>query len=202
MTKQNQTHSQPLGIRSRWLRVLFCLAILWGAAPARAETWMGKPFDGSDSLPISPAGSKRSMGPDTPVGSSFTKPGTALVIVVVGITVALTLTRKFFPSLAPDSANRIIQVLGQSPLGTKGTVYIVRCGPRVLIVGATTGQLTTLAEIADLDEIDEFVRLNGTIPRAAQRSRPDSSNATAPTGELKGQVDGMLDRIDSWKASV
>jgi len=124
-----------------------------------------------------------------------------LAIVVAGVGVAVSLVRKCFPGLAPDSPHRLIRVLAQAPLGAKGTVYVLRCGPRVLIVGAAAGQLTTLAEIADPDEIDEFVRYSATNSLTSRPPRPDSGEGTAPARQLKGQVDGMLDRIDSWKSS-
>lgn len=201
MTQQPSTQQRSAWICARSRVATFCAVILCGGLIAQAETRLGKPIDGHESLPISPAGAKRSTGTDATPGSSFAKTGAALSVVVVGIGVALTLARKFFPGIVADSPHRIIQVMGHAPLGTKGTVYVLRCGPRVLIVGGTTGQLTTLAEIADPDEIEEFVRLSGAKTPDARQSRPDSADGTAPTKDLKGQVDGMLDRIDTWKAS-
>lgn len=198
-----RSQSQKVGgwLWNRLPAAALCVAILCSGLPAGAETLLGTPVERPDAVPISPARGKRTTGTVSTPESSFTRTGAGLAVVVVGIGLALTLARKVFPGLAPDSAHRIIHVLGQSPLGTKGTVYIVRCGPRVLIVGGTTGQLTTLAEIADPDEIDEFVRLSGTNAPGSRHPRPESTDGAAPTRQLKGQVDGMLDRIDSWKVS-
>jgi flagellar biogenesis protein FliO len=191
-------------VARRWLcsaSAAICAVILSCGILTGAETQLGRPIEDSEPLPISPATAKRSTAAGTAAESSYTKSVAALAVVVVGIGVALACVRKVFPGLAPDSARRIIHVLAQSPLGAKGTVYVVRCGPRVLIVGAAAGQLTTLAEIADPDEIDEFVRLSGTHTSDSRQTGKGATEGTAPARQLKGQVDGMLDRIDSWKVS-
>lgn len=199
MSEQSRKQKPGTRVWNRLSAAGLCVAFLCGGLCARAETRLGAPAEEADSLPISPAGAKHAPGTGWTAESSATKTSTAVAVVVVGIGVALTLARKFIPGLAPDSPHRMIQVLGHAPLGTKGTVYVLRCGPRVLIVGGTANQMTTLAEIADPDEIDEFVHLSGPKPPGSRR--PDAPNAATPGQELKGQVDGMLDRIDSWKTS-
>ena len=201
MSTPSRTQQIGAWLGPRLLAAAICVAILCGSLSVGAKTLLGASFESPDALPISPASSKRTTATGSTPDSSFTKTGAALAVVVVGIGVALTLARKIMPGLAPDSAHRIIHVLGQSPLGSKGTVYVLRCGPRVLIVGGAAGQLTTLAEIADPDEIDEFVRLSGTNALGSRQPRPESTEGAAPARQLKGQVDGMLDRIDTWKSS-
>jgi flagellar biogenesis protein FliO len=178
-----------------------CVVTLSTEALAVAGTVLGKPIEDSGPLPISPAGAKRAIATGATTDTSSTQTAAALAVVVAGVGIALMCVRKLFPGLAPDPARRMLHVLAQSPLGAKGTVYVLRCGPRVLIVGAAAGQLTTLAEIADPDEIDELVRLAGTQTAGLREPRTDSTECTAPARQLKGQVDGMLDRIDSWKVS-
>jgi flagellar biogenesis protein FliO len=170
-----------------------CVVTLSTEALAVAGTVLGKPIEDSGPLPISPAGAKRAIATGATTDTSSAQTAAALAVVVAGVGIALM--------CAPDPARRMLHVLAQSPLGAKGTVYVLRCGPRVLIVGAAAGQLTTLAEIADPDEIDELVRLAGTQTAGLREPRTDSTECTAPARQLKGQVDGMLDRIDSWKVS-
>ena len=185
---------------ARQIAVTFVSTILL-AAPAQADALLGKSPDGSDSLSISPAGSRRQAALDSSSSSSLTKTGIALGIVVVAIVVAAGLVKKYFPGPGPESAGRVVRVLSQAPLGTKGTVYVLRCGPRVLIVGVTAAQMTTLTEIADPDEIDEFVRMSNTKGSAPQQLRSQNAMTNLPARDLKGHVDGMLDKIDSWKTN-
>jgi flagellar biogenesis protein FliO len=119
--------------------------------------------------------------------------------VVVGIAIAIRMARKFIPGLGQLPGHRVIQVLSRSQLGGKGSIYLVRCGPRVLIIGATANQFTTLAEIADPDEIDEYIRLSGANDRAQQSDVPAKSSVAPTARQLKGQVDGMLEKLDNWK---
>jgi flagellar biogenesis protein FliO len=176
-------------------------AILCGSLTIAATMLRSESFGNPDTIPISPPGTKHAKPAGSTPETSLVKTGAILAIVVAGVGVAVSFARKCFPGLAPDSAQRLVRVIGQAPLGSKGTVFVLRCGPRVLIVGGAAGQLNTLAEIADPDEIDEFVRLSGANGLSSRTSPPDSAEGTAPTRQLKGQVDGMLDRIDSWKSS-
>jgi flagellar biogenesis protein FliO len=152
-----------------------------------------------ESISISPRGLQSS----TPITNSDV-PSWSRTTVALGVTlgiaiVGLVIARRFMPGLSNESRAGLVQILSQAPLGTRGVVYVVRCGPRVLIVGATANNISTLAEIADPDEIDEFRRLNcgksSTLPRARS-----GAQAAAPAAELKGQLHGMLDKIEGWNA--
>jgi flagellar biogenesis protein FliO len=149
-----------------------------------------------ESISISPRGSQ----PATPVpGSavpSWSRTSVALGATLGAAVIGLFIARRFMPGLSPESRVGQIQILGQTPLGTRGIVYVLRCGPRVLIVGATSSHINTLAEIADPDEIDQFRGTKSSaLPRAHLAGPPD-----LPAADFKGQLHGMLDKIERWSA--
>jgi flagellar biogenesis protein FliO len=124
----------------------------------------------------------------------------ALGVTLGAVCLGLLVARKSMPGLGKAAAQGPIQILSQAPLGNRGIVYVLRCGPRVLVVGATNNQLTTLAEITDPDEIDQFGQLDRARPSRSHRRHIESGVTAAGGGELKGQLHGMLDKIESWNA--
>lgn len=62
----------------------------------------------------------------------------------------------------PDQA---LQLLGQKSLGTAGSIALVRCGRRVLVVGLSSSGMQSLAEITDAEEVRHLESLClGTAP--------------------------------------
>src|SRR5262245_61445506 len=101
-----------------------------------------------ESIAISPRGAHSGipvMGTDGPAWSKTT---VALGVTLGTAIIALFLVRRFMPGLSQEPRAGQIQILSQAPLGARGIVYVLRCGPRVLIVGATGSNISTLAEIA------------------------------------------------------
>jgi flagellar biogenesis protein FliO len=119
--------------------------------------------------------------------------GIVAAVVAVGI-----LARRLVPGVAVARSDLAIHVLAQRALGPRGSLYVVQCGPRVLILGASATQLTTLAEIADPEEIEELTRPSdgrsrlGVAPIASVGS--GSAAANSP-------VEGLLEKIHDWRAA-
>jgi flagellar biogenesis protein FliO len=118
-------------------------------------------------VPLPPRGSRgTTLG--TPAGGSFEWPRTlgATVLVAAIVVTGLKLAKRWMPAAAADLPDGI-RVRQQVPLGTRGTLYLVQCGQRLLLVGATGSQLVTLTEIADPDEVSTLM---GTARDAATQS--------------------------------
>ena len=127
----------------------------YGAAPAQD---IPAPGHGA-ALPISPRNADRGTSAAPAKTRSIALPVVGLVFVSMGL--AYGLLRRFAPGLMPRPTRQVFEIVGQSRLGSQGAVYLVRCGPRVLVIGATTSQLTTLAEFADPEEIDAVLNTSG-----------------------------------------
>lgn len=178
----------------RW--VLFgCAAMIAGGVAIDAGVAVAQ----QEPIPISPRGLEAAPIITDSSSSVWTRNGVALGITIGAILLGLAIVRKMLPGVAAGSNPEAIQILAQRSLGSRGTVYTVRCGPRVLILGATMQQIATLAEIADPDEVDQFVRPSIAATANARRTRSDQ---TALGGDLKGQVHGMLEKLEAWNAQA
>jgi flagellar protein FliO/FliZ len=151
-------------------------------------------------LPLPPQRAARSPGPEPPRAGPLVDTAVILVGLLIGVATILALLRRYLPGLNAAARGHLVQIMGRTSLDAKGTVYVVRCGPRVLVLGATNSQISTLAEIADPEEIAQFV----SAPRSADSEPARSASSTLPTNipELKGQVDELLERIDRWKSTA
>lgn len=97
-------------------------------------------------------------------GAEATKRSAAMPLVTIGSSLAVVLG--LFAALVwvskksgvaagrsgtlPDTALRL---LGQKSLGTAGSIALVRCGQRVLVVGLSSAGMQPLSEITDAEEV-------------------------------------------------
>lgn len=93
-----------------------------------------------------------------------------LVIGLIYVTMWLLKTYVGRGRLSPRSAGRI-DVIDTAVLGPGRSVYLVEIADRVLVLGATAGSLSTLAEISDPAAIDLL------------KKRPEEPEAPPPFAE-------------------
>ena len=87
----------------------------------------------------------------------------ALAIVVAAVYLLLRLLRKLHPSLAPSSQKvDPIKPLARFHLAPKQTLHLVRCGSRLLLLGATSASINHVATIDDATEIDRILQAVGS----------------------------------------
>lgn len=86
--------------------------------------------------------------------ASWTTSAGALVFVVLTILVLAALWKKYGPRGATALPVDVVEVLGKRPLDQRHTIHLIRCGSRLLIVGASADGLRTLSELTDPVEID------------------------------------------------
>ena len=195
---QNQQHivSSPL------ILLVASAGVLLTTALARAETAPQGSATDTSRITLSPRKTLGNATDSTP-SRAMTQTTVALGLTAIAVLAGLTLSKKLLPGLSRDSATRAVRVLSQTPLGARGAVYLLQCGQRVLVIGASSTQITTLAEIIDPDEIDDLLR-----PVRNQELTPSAPPVRAaggrlkPTGDLKGQIDSMLDNLEGWNATT
>jgi flagellar biosynthetic protein FliO len=105
------------------------------------------------------------------------------LLLVLGLFfVAVRLLKPLASGTAAMASHGLITVLGTVPLGPQRQVYLLEVGDRVLVVGATSQQLTTLTEITDPEVVERF--------RGTQRA------AASPFAEqLSGLVEQWAPRL-------
>lgn len=82
----------------------------------------------------------------------------ALAVVVAAIYLLLRLLRRFFPALVPASGPTApIKPLARFHLAPRQALHLVRCGSRLLLLGATAASINHIATIDDPEEIDRIM---------------------------------------------
>ena len=81
----------------------------------------------------------------------------ALTIVLGLIFGARWLVTHFFVSARAPSTSRAVKVLGRTSLAPRQQVLLLQVGRRVVVVGESNGQLSTLAQLDDPDEVASLV---------------------------------------------
>lgn len=78
----------------------------------------------------------------------------ALLIVIVLFLGAAALWRKHAPAGSRNLPAQVMQVLGRRSIDQRNTMYLVRLGSRILVLGSSAQGLQTLAEVTDPVEVD------------------------------------------------
>jgi flagellar biogenesis protein FliO len=117
----------------------------------RAHPKDGK-ASGSNKGPSSSASSKSSSS-----GWTTTLGGLTAVLALIYLTAKVL--RKSMPAAQRTLPVDVIQVLGRKPVDYRHSIHLIRCGSRLLVVGASQEGLRTLCEMTDPVEIDYLAGL-------------------------------------------
>jgi flagellar biogenesis protein FliO len=78
----------------------------------------------------------------------------ALALVTLAIFAAARLWKLHGPKLPGGMPREAAEVLGRCRIESRQSLYLVRLGSRILVLGSGGGELTTLSEITDPAEVD------------------------------------------------
>jgi len=142
------------------------------AAPCRAQQAQpGAPKSFDKKLPVSAPKQSQSK---TDASMESPKSGVSVVQTVLGLAFVLCLiliiaawAKNHLPNAGRTLPSEAVRLLGQRVVGQGQTIQLIRCGSRILIVGATPQNLTTLCEVTDPVEIDYLAGL-------CQQDQPNS----------------------------
>lgn len=122
-------------------------------APRRVKSDFGKlPIQRNDTAATRPTTQKAATrAPST--GFNPTRLVTALGVVLVLILLLRWVGRRFFGMADRGRSTRAVQVLSRSPISPRQQLVLLRVGRRLLVVADGGGQMNTLSEITDADEV-------------------------------------------------
>lgn len=90
-------------------------------------------------------------------GLEFARIATALGIVIGLILVMRWLAKRFFVTPGRNGASRVVQVLSRTPLAPKQQLLMIQVGRRIVVAADSGGQMNSLCEITDPDEVASLV---------------------------------------------
>jgi flagellar biogenesis protein FliO len=121
------------------------------------------------------------VAPTAPTdGIGFTRVLLSLVAVVGLILFLRWWGAKLFKGQGTPHSGGVMQVIARAPIAPRQQLMMVRVGRRVVVVSNSAGQMTTLSEITDADEVAELLgqlkrgREPGANPFAAIFSRAEA----------------------------
>lgn len=103
-----------------------------------------------------------------PQSVGFTTLLTALSVVVVMLLGLAKLFSKRNPFAAPGIPREAVDVLGRRTVDPRSSIYVVRVGAKVILLGSSTNGLTTLSEITDPMEVATI----SSLCRGPESDRP------------------------------
>jgi flagellar biogenesis protein FliO len=109
---------------------------------------------------------------------------TALAVVVILILLLRWAAKRFFGVSGAGRSTRAVQVLSRSPISPRQQLVLLRVGRRLLVVADGGGQMNTLSEITDPDEVAALI---------GQLQDDHGERATKTFGSLFGKMRGTYE---------
>jgi flagellar biogenesis protein FliO len=154
-----------------------CLILLLGlcfcatALGQSAEEHSGKPILRGDAVAASPSATG---GTPSPVDLDSGRVALALTSVVCLIFLLRWAVKKAFPASVAVSRQHAVKVLARCPLAPRQQVILLQVGRRIVVAAESAGQLSSLCQITDADEV---AALLGDLQR--DKSTPAVSSFTS-----------------------
>lgn len=82
-----------------------------------------------------------------------------LSLVVIAIMLSARFLRRWLPKTPNELPEQALEMLGRFPVDPRNNIYLVRCGRRLLLLGAAADGLRTLSEITDVGEVSSLMSL-------------------------------------------
>ncbi len=126
--------------------------------PAKVSAFDGKPLQRT--LPVDASGNPATAPkPVTPPSSQLgtTRVILALALVIVVILLLRWIAQQFFGAPSAKKSSQAVQVLSRNLVSPKQQILLLQVGRRVLVIGDRGGQMSSLAQITDQDEIASLI---------------------------------------------
>lgn len=170
---------------------------------------LGQPR-GSTSVPTtSPAAAFNAPAPAHSIGFDLGRMAVALSIVLAMILGARWLFTHFFAGARAPATSRAVKVLSRTSLAPRQQILLLQIGRRVVVVGESNGQLSTLSQVEDPDEVASLVgqlqeeqiqraaSFGGLFGRAQRKMEAeDEHSAPIDTPEPDAPSDASNDHAD------
>jgi flagellar biogenesis protein FliO len=191
--------------------VLMCAcALLIAAAGAAADTGEDQPIKGSTTT-----GAVRFDSGGTSATSTSNPLDISRVLLALGIVLgAIFLLRWFGQRVLLKNGglrgNKAIHVVSRSMLSPKQQVLMLRVGKRLIVVGDSGGQMSTLCEISDPDEVAGLLgesikepaegrKSFGAMFKRAEEPFEESPEPPEPVGldeaTTRQEINGLLSKV-------
>ncbi len=189
------------------------ILLLWAVVPIQAQTT--QPASVYDNQPLKRARSE--VAAPAPGDGSFDWSRLVLAMAVVfGLIVILRyVVGKMYPGVRAAKGARVVRVLSRSPIAPKQQVMLLQVGKRVIVIGDSGGQLSSLSEISDPDEVAALVGQLENVETPVTASRfsslfnkaqddfeekpanpsPEPAEASREIEEAQSEISGLIDRM-------
>jgi flagellar protein FliO/FliZ len=201
------------------LATIFCLLAMAmlniAAGPSTGPTnWDAMPIGGGAAIDRAVATTQAAVS-----AGSFIDLGrviTALAIVLGTILVGRFVVRKLFPGSTASSAGRAVKVLSRNVIAPRQQVMLLQVGKRIIVVGDSAGQMNTLANIDDPDEVAELIGATQSVTtdlggfkslfgkRQDEYDPPPESKPepTEPPLAVQSELSSLIEKVRSLKQQM
>ncbi|GIW76180.1 MAG: hypothetical protein KatS3mg104_1243 [Phycisphaerae bacterium] len=135
---------------------IFCLLLIGSGAFSQST----QPVSRYDDQPVRRNRTQNNETPPKPVentGFDWNRLLIAMGIVLGLILILKWIVARMYPGLHAQKGLQVVRVLSRLPISPRQHLLILQVGHRLLIVGDSGGQLSTLSEIRDPDEVAMLV---------------------------------------------
>lgn len=128
------------------------------------------------------------------------------LIVVMGLVV-----KRFLPSRRLLAGSGVLEIVARTPLSSRQSLVLVKMGRRLVLLGVTAGQISTLCQVDDPEQVALLVgeivsERPGSMTQGFARAFNEETRAFSngaveqdPALEAGGHVRGLLEKVRRLK---
>lgn len=132
-------------------------------------------------------------------------------VVVIG---GLWMLKRFFPGTRKLFGSKLLRILGRTYLSPKHTVYLLKVGDKVLVLGVAGDQIRPLSELTDPREVallaaegteEDRKTAGGPFSKIFRKKKEEFKPPPEPEPEDTGlekahqELDGIRNLVSTWK---
>jgi len=156
-----------------------------------------------------PIGTRNDKGlPEGPTATDFLRAIAWLAVVIAMIVAVVAILKRFMPAALPVKPGSFIQVLSRTHLSPKHSIYVVKCGTELFLIGMTPTSLSCLGTLnageiptegAQEAEKGFEKAINDTL---AEMNPPASGGAQAQSAEdIRRELRSIIQKVSEWRSS-
>ena len=147
--------------------------------------------------------------PRGPTTGDFLRAIGWLAVVIALIVAVVAALKRFMPAGIPSKGGSYVQVLSRTHLTPKHSIYVVKCGAKLILVGMTPTNLSCLGILhptdistnndAPMDEKGFQEAINGA---QAEMASPESgASRDQSTEDIRRELRSIIEKVSDWRAN-
>ena len=122
-----------------------------------------------------------------------------LAVVLAMMVGVVYLLRRFMPANLPGKSGQYIRVISRTSLSPKHSIYLVKCGSKLLVLGVTPENINCLSVVGPAEMPDLPGGISSGFEKALAEFQPEKNTPKGTAEEVRRELDDIIQKVSNWK---